>query len=524
MSRINGFKNVFNMHRPVFAVAALLSILWVLLFFPSLKSAFIIWYGSEIFNHCLFVLPGAMYLVYRQRQRLSQVVVRQNYWIGAPLFGSFVLYALGLAGDVQLFMHLATFVSLPLLVWMLFGNQVARTIAFPLLFILFAIPVGEELIPLLQDITATSAVTILEWSGIPVFRSGLYIDVPGGKFLVAEACSGISFFISTIVIGCLYAHLNISNLPKKIGFLVLSVFYPIIANAIRVYGIILIAYLSDMKYAAGADHLIYGGVFFGIIIISLLFIGELFRDKTEAATQTGLSQPAIDNQINSIIKPALVLSALMVSFYLWYIAISQSLQYQAITQTSVKLPSTAEVFTQQELENTDWLPSYQDPEVNIRGRLLESRNDKAVDFYLAYFVAGKGELISNLNRLYLEQDWTVIRRGQISLDTADGTQQVTFEVISNPYGRIRYLASWFVLGNQTFADKSRAKLYQIYQILFEGHANGGLVALSSQVDSDNEVAYQRFISQLSEAYVPLTNALPQGQDISAEPVALGRNQ
>ena len=54
---------------------------------------------------------------------------------------------------------------------------------------------------------------------------------------------------------------------------------PIIANGFRAYGIILIGYWSDGKLAAGIDHLIYGWVFFSIVMIVLLMIGNSFADR-----------------------------------------------------------------------------------------------------------------------------------------------------------------------------------------------------------------------------------------------------
>ena len=40
---------------------------WALVFHKGLVSAVAIWYGSDIFNHCMFVLPGAFYLIYLKR-------------------------------------------------------------------------------------------------------------------------------------------------------------------------------------------------------------------------------------------------------------------------------------------------------------------------------------------------------------------------------------------------------------------------------------------------------------------------
>ncbi|MFB1033870.1 MAG: exosortase A, partial [Sinobacterium sp.] len=251
----------------------------MLVFWRGISTAVDIWIISDIFNHCLFVLPGVLYLVYLKRAELDRLDVKPNYLVLILCLGSLTLYAIGLAGDVQLFMHVATFTFLPFSIWAFIGNQQAYKILFPLVFILFCIPIGEEFIPALQEVTADLSMIMLNWSGIPVYRSGLYIEIPQGQFLVAEACSGISFFIASVVIGSLYAYLNMQSAKRRIIFMCITIIFPIIANAIRVFGIIMTGYLSDMEYAVGADHLIYGWVFFSLVIVCLLGIGELIREK-----------------------------------------------------------------------------------------------------------------------------------------------------------------------------------------------------------------------------------------------------
>ena len=51
-----------------------------------------------------------------------------------PITGTLTLYTFGLVGDIRLFMHIAAFSSLPLLIWFVIGNQAAKIIVFPLKF------------------------------------------------------------------------------------------------------------------------------------------------------------------------------------------------------------------------------------------------------------------------------------------------------------------------------------------------------------------------------------------------------
>jgi exosortase A len=468
-----------SMHsiKPVLIGLLLIAAAWVLVFWQGITTAVDIWIISDIFNHCLFVLPGALFLVYIKRSELNVHDVKPNYLVLLLCIGSLTLYAIGLAGDVQLFMHVATFTFLPLSIWAFIGNRVAYQILFPLVFILFCIPIGEELIPALQEVTADLSMVMLNWSGIPVYRSGLYIEIPQGQFLVAEACSGISFFIASIVIGSLYAYLNMQSAKRRILFMGISIIFPIIANAIRVFGIIMTGYLSDMEYAVGADHLIYGWVFFSLVIVCLLGLGELIREKhftaeksqTETTSSKGLS-------VKSCYQSSVSIIAVMLLFLVWFNSINSQLNVPGTSDNlSASLQAEQDLFSATYL--SAWKPEFTQPYQEFQ--FLRQINNVPVDVYVVWYPRGHGELISSLNRLYPEKAWTLHSKSTYPLD--DG-QNMDLATIVNPRSK-RLLSYWYVIDGKVFTNNRMAKLYEIYKILMGSYVGSGLVAISQTTDN-----------------------------------------
>ena len=450
---------------------------WVLVFWQGLTTAVDIWIISDIFNHCLFVLPGVLYLVYIKRAELNVLDVKPNYLVLILCIGSLGLYAIGLAGDVQLFMHVATFTFLPLSIWAFIGNRVAYKILFPLVFILFCIPIGEELIPALQEVTADLSMVMLSWSGIPVYRSGLYIEIPQGQFLVAEACSGISFFIASIVIGSLYAYLNMQSAKRRIIFMGISILFPVIANAIRVFGIIMTGYLSDMEYAVGADHLIYGWVFFSLVIVCLLALGELIREK-HFATENSQAEtsPSEAGRVKNFYTSSVSIVAIMLMFLVWFISINNQLN---IPGTDKNLSDLLQA--EHDLSRTSYLSSWE-PEFDQpyqEFQFLRQLNNVAVDIYVVWYPKGHGELISSLNRLYPEKSWTLESKSVYALN--DG-QNMDLSIIVNPRSK-RLLSYWYVIDGKVFTDNRKAKLYEIYKILMGNYVGSGLIAISQKTEN-----------------------------------------
>jgi exosortase A len=450
---------------------------WVLVFWQGIITALDIWIISDIFNHCLFVLPGVAYLIYLKRSELDLRVLKPNYFVMFLCLGSLTLYAIGLAGDVQLFMHVATFTFLPLSLWAFIGNQLAYKIIFPLSFILFCIPIGEELIPTMQEVTADLSMVMLIWSGIPVYRSGLYIEIPQGQFLVAEACSGISFFIASIVIGSLYAYLNMQSAKRRIIFMCISILFPIIANAIRVFGIIMTGYLTDMEHAVGADHLIYGWVFFSLVIVCLLGIGELVREKQFTAKDSqNETTPSTGLSVRACYQSSISIISLMLMFLVWFNSINAQLNISRTDNNLSVLLSSEQQLSVANYSST-WKPEFNNPYQEFQ--LLKDLNGDLVDVYVVWYPRGHGELISSLNRIYTEKAWTLKAKNKFQLD--DG-QTMDLHTIVNPRAK-RLLSYWYVIDGKVFTDKRMGKLYEIYKILMGSYTGSGLVAISQKTEN-----------------------------------------
>ncbi|QHJ11299.1 hypothetical protein FX988_01527 [Paraglaciecola mesophila] len=444
--------------------------LWVVTFWQGIVTAIDIWIISDIFNHCLFVIPASVYFIYCKREQLSLSAINPNYFVLVFCLGSLGLYGVGLSGGVQLFMHIATFTFLPFSIWFLLGNEQAKRILFPLFFVIFCIPVGEELIPTLQAVTADMSVMMLQWVNVPIYRSGLYIEIPEGRFLVAEACSGISFFIASIVIGALYAYMNMQSRIRRISFVCISILFPIIANAIRVFGIILTGHLTNMEHAVGADHLIYGWVFFSLVIVCLIGLGELIREKpSELKPEVPVEFTYVSSNL-VYIKACSLFSISTVLFLFWY----QIIQSQLVPGNSPERLKGLPFMTAQ--ASADWSPEFVD--YFDKSAAQFTFENKTVDLYAVWYPKGLGELVSFANRMYLEDSWT--------LET-DYSVPVTFEKVINVEQivnarSVRLLGYWYFVDGELFSNKNHAKLYEIYQIMLGQHYGSGLVMVSAEVE------------------------------------------
>lgn len=473
----------------VISLISFVLISWGIVFFQGISSAISIWSISEIFTHCFLVLPCSFYFIYKKRVQLLSHQWQPNFWLLLLLPAFLFLELFGSVGDIQLFMHIATFCSLPLIIWIVVGNKAANEIRFPLFLMLFSIPVGEQLIPYLQVITTDLAVPLIELANVPVYRNGFYLEIPEGKFLVAEACSGISFLIASLVFGCLYAYVSFSSFSKQLLFVCISILIPILANAIRVFGIVYTAHVTDMEYAAGADHIIYGGVFYAIIIFILLIVGEKFRDKDfveqeEDNTLSGSKSFTINRTLITIII------ILFTAQILWKNSVTST--DASNTDEAKESYFNVSGLRQSEFQSSDWQPNFIGAKEAIRGEFL-SRNG-SVDYYFATYVDSDGELVSSLNVLFDKELWSMLNSQVIYIDKL-GHYAVLTKLVSSQ-GVYRYIIHWFEFSNQSYVSQVKLKLTQTAYRLIGQDWQGNLFAFSMSSKQIENNAQQELLDYL----------------------------
>ena len=449
--------------------------MWLVFCWQGLTTVVEIWYGNEIFNHGFFIVPGAFYLIYLKRFELLSKPIQTSPLALIVIIPALLLYVIGIAGDIQLFLHAATFTLLPALIWLLIGTQAAKTILFPLVFMLFSIPVGEQLIPYLQEIAADGSVALLRLTGVPLFRSGLYIEIPQGRFLVAEACSGVSFFIASFVIGSLYAYLNLVSVKRRALFVIISLIFPVLANIVRVYGIILIAYWTDMEHAAGADHLIYGWFFFAFVIVCLLGIGELMRQQS-APKSTSVSLTSYAHVKGSVVFAAAVACSLAT---LWMANTSK------LGIAPLPLPVLSGIQAEQCSESV-WSPLIHNPDMEEEA-FIKDTNCK-VKVHTAWFSEQDNELVSDLHRIFDPERFSLRNTRTVSINQQSF---VVYDVVSLS-GKTLSLVKWYEIDETVFTNAIQAKLRQTVNAL-AGKNTGGRLWIAMSVDDDLEMLGQTFV-------------------------------
>ncbi len=237
------------------------------------------YWDISTYNHILLVPLIIGWLVWQRAPQLAQLAP-QAWWPGVALVaGSLFVWLLGDISGTATISQIGLVTAMQFAVVTLLGPRVAWALLFPLAFGLFLVPIGEELVPALQMITAQITIALTHASGIPAVIDGVFIDTPVGLFEVAEACSGVKFLVAMVALGTLVSHVCFRSWPRRAAFMAAAVILPILANGVRAWGTIYIAQSQGIAFAAGFDHIFYGWIFFALVMAALLALGWRFFDR-----------------------------------------------------------------------------------------------------------------------------------------------------------------------------------------------------------------------------------------------------
>lgn len=249
----------------------------LLLFHAEATAAVHVWLGSTAYNHAFLIIPIAAYLVWDRRADLAGFAPRPMPMLALlaiPIaFAWFAAERIGFIEGRQL----VAMTGIELLFLCVLGPRGFWRLLGPLLYLYFLVPFGNALTPWLQHFTTAFVMHGLDLLGIPNFTDGTTIQIPEGTFVIAEACAGLRFLIAAVAFGCLYALLIYRSPLRRLVFIGVSIVVPVIANGLRALGIVTLGHLLGSAKAAETDHILYGWIFFSIVLLILIVLGLPFR-------------------------------------------------------------------------------------------------------------------------------------------------------------------------------------------------------------------------------------------------------
>lgn len=239
------------------------------------------WWDDENYSHGFLVPLFSAFLIWQRRERLGSLTAVGN-WLGLlVLLGGVGALLLGDLGGENFLMRSSLIIVLAGLILFHLGWSFFRALAFPLLFLFFAVPLPSTLFYAvafpLQTLAARNAAWVLDLLGVPVLLDGNIINLSQISLGVTEACSGIRSLISLLAVAVAWGAVTLTGFWGPVLLVASAVPITVIANAGRVVATGFIGQWLGVEYARGFFHTFSGWVIFLLAFACLLGVQSAIR-------------------------------------------------------------------------------------------------------------------------------------------------------------------------------------------------------------------------------------------------------
>lgn len=503
----------------------ILAILVVGLYQPVLVNLVRQWWDDENYSHGFLIPLVTAYFVWERRERLAKLAVSPSPFGLALLAAGIGMLLLGNVSAELFTTRVSLLVVLAGLVLYLFGREHLKTVAFPILYLLFMIPlpaiVFNAIAFPLQLFAARTATVMLQFMDIPVFREGNLITLANITLEVAEACSGIRSLISLLALAVTYAYFTQRQPWRRIVLGLSTVPIAIAANVSRVAGTGILAYLFGSQVAQGFFHDFSGWLIFLVAAVLLgvegYFLSKLFRQAGPSdtrASQTRLEADPADRSQESQVRglPSWrrvgIATGVLAAGILSLLTLSHG--------EAVPLRQKLEGFPLQVGRWRGVGEALPPPILDVLKvtdyvmRVYATPQGPPIWLYVGYYESQRqGQTIHSPQQCLPGSGWNILSREYLSLQIPGRADPVGINRVLIGKGEERQIVLyWYQERGRIIANEYAAKWYLVTDAIRRNRTDGALVRLSALVGKSEEETLQQLLKFSGLMFPHLTELLP----------------
>lgn len=234
---------------------------------------------DSFYSHGWLIPVASGWLVWQRRERLRALDLQPSYWGLALLIPSLIAHCFAIWLRIHVVSGLAMVGAIAGVCWTVWGAGALAALRFPLLFLLFMVPLpGIVLIGVsfwLKLMAAALATKLVTLFGVAATQAGSTIHLAHLSVVVDDTCSGLNSLISLAALATLWTALVPSSAPwKKVTIIAASIPIALAANIVRIVLLMVIAMTFGLAAAEGFIHYWSGIVVFGIALLLLTWLGR----------------------------------------------------------------------------------------------------------------------------------------------------------------------------------------------------------------------------------------------------------
>jgi len=252
----------------------------------------------------------------------------------------------------------------------------------------------------------------------------------------------------------------------------------------------MIGHLSSMKLATGVDHLIYGWVFFGLVMFVLFAVGSIWRDS-DTKVVSATMQDKTSDQVATVTPYTPVLVVLLLACAWPFSAYLIGNQQTPAVMAPLEAPQGRDGWIATNSEAWRWRPVVKGVDSELTQ--FYSRDGIVVSVYAGQFLTQNQnkELINSQNVFAVQKspDWRVVGRSNVSLNLAGKPIEVDQARIKGAGADLLTLR-WYRIGDKYTANPYIGKLLGGLAKLSFGRRDGVYITVTTPIIDEVSMPYE----------------------------------
>ncbi|MCS6316490.1 MAG: VPLPA-CTERM-specific exosortase XrtD [Nitrospira sp.] len=483
-------------------------------------------WGRDDYSHGPFIPIVSAVLIWQRWIQVARVGISPSWWGPLLVAIGMLLFILGDYATLYVVLHLSLWIVIVGVALSFIGRPAMRVLAFPLSYLLTAIPLPvflyNTLSHQLQLWSSALGVGFLQAIGVTAFREGNVIDLGPVQLQVAEACSGIRYLFPLTSLALLCAYLYRDRLWKRVMLVVSALPVSIFINGLRIGIVGVLVEFYGPQAAEGFLHLFEGWVLFlatlGLLVLEMWILSkvqalpgskvllerfswEIIPDSTEAATVTSgipaRMQPKVPAYVGSL---ALILPVAVLA--------------PSFGERTEIIPDRAAVMDFS-MRIGEWQGSPQPVEPQLISALrfddylladYAAPGGGPLTLYMAYYQSQrKGQSAHSPASCIPGGGWEITSKGTVNLPMDGFTEPVNRVLIQKDRQR-QLVVYWFKQRERILSNEYLVKLYLFWDAMTRQRSDGALIRLSAAVDpGEDEREVEQRLLQFARSIQPQLN-------------------
>lgn len=483
-------------------------------------------WGRDDYSHGPFIPFISAVLIWQRRTQLAAVGMSPS-WAGPVLVATgLLLFILGDYATLYVLLHLSLWIVIVGITLSFIGLAALRVVAFPLSYLLTAIPLPiflyNTLSSQLQLWSSALGVGFLQAIGVTAFREGNVIDLGPVQLQVAEACSGIRYLFPLTALALLCAYLYRDRLWKRIALVVSALPVSIFINGLRIGIVGVLVEWYGPQAAEGFLHLFEGWVLFlatlGLLLLEMWLLSKVHplpgstklsdRFSWDIAPETAESvtvHSGLSHQPHATFPAYAASLALMLPV---------AFLFPSIGERQELIPDRS-AFVDFSMRIGKWQGNPQPVEPQLISALrfddylladYAAPGSGPLTLYMAYYQSQrKGQSAHSPQSCIPGGGWEITSKRTVNLPMAGLAEPVNRVLIQKDRQK-QLVLYWFKQRDRIVSNEYLVKLYLLWDALTRQRSDGALIRLSAAVDpGEDEQDVEQRLLQFAQTIQPQLN-------------------